>query len=700
MKSRNAWSKGLLSLLLMQMFLLTALLAQNPEINVNPANIDFGEVQIREESVESYQLQAANLESHIVIGTNSPFFSVSLEREGNFRRRLMLRPVEGEINETVYVKFAPRHVGQVENQVIHISREIGERTAVGVTGIGTLGDEDAPFALDVRRIDFGEVDIGESDIVSYNVTAADLEEDIILRSTNGQVTMSLTEDGDFSNHLRIDAVEGNLEQTVYVRFAPVRPMEVRGLIHHNLHRSNFRLLLPFTGTGIGEGGEDPHFAIRPRMLNFRHVAVDDSRVLAYRILVEDIEEAVTIGSENQNFTLSLTEDGEFTQRLQVDPENNAVRTAVYVRFAPTEAGAVRANIIHNIPGAERPVNLIAAGIGVPEGADQRIALQPQRIDFGDVEVGGYEIEAYTVSVEEADVPLIVRAGNRQFSVSLEREGEFTHMLRIAPEDGEINSTVYVRFAPRMAAGVRCQIHHRLYNTRIHASLPVTGTGTNGENDQRITLTPDTVDFGRVAIGRYQVENYNVRVQDTEIPVIIRARNPQLSFSLNEDEGFNRHLRVPPVEGEIDRTVYIKFEPNIEEGLRLQVEHRLFHTQEVAYLNVLGAGYDPDGRGESLDVEDDAVAVAETRLVGNYPNPFNPETTISFELEKSGMVDLAVYNTQGKLVKTLVAEYLNQGRHTVTWHGVNQDGDTMPSGVYLYVMKTENSVSTKRMILLK
>ncbi len=700
MKRRDLLARTVFAVLLTQAFLLSALFAQNPEINVDRDHIDFGEVNTREESVETYQLRATNLDRHIVLGTNSPFFSISLNEDNDFRRRIMLRPVDGEIEETIYVKFTPRHVGQVNNQVVHISREIEERVTVRLTGIGAIEGEEPPFALDIRQIDFGRVNIGETELESYTITATDLEEDIILRSSNGQVRMSLTEDGDYNNHLRINAVEGRLEQTVHVKYTPRVPRLVRGTIIHNLQRSNFRVLLPFIGEGIGEDGEEPQMVIRPRMLNFRDVAIGDSRTLAYRIFAGDIEDAITIGSENENFTLSLTEDGEFTQRLQIEPEENGVRTDVYVRFTPTEVGGVRANILNNVPGAERPVPVRVAGVGIPEGADQRIVLRPQRIDFGNVEVREFEIEAYNVSVEETDVPLIINSRNRQFTVSTDPEGRFTNMLRLTPEEGEINSTVYVRFAPVMAVGVRSEINHRLHNTRIHASLPVTGTGINAENGQRITLTPDTVDFGRVAIGQYQVENYNVRVEDTEIPVVIRARNPQLSFSLNEDEGFTRHLRLPPEEGEIDRPVYIKFAPRIEEGLRVQVEHRLLQTAEVAYLNVLGTGYEPDGRGESLDIEDDAAAVAETRLVGNYPNPFNPETTISFELESAAMVELAVYNTQGQLVKTLVNEHLNQGKHTASWNGINSNGDVMPSGVYLYVMKTGNSVSTKRMILLK
>jgi hypothetical protein len=88
------------------------------------------------------------------------------------------------------------------------------------------------------------------------------------------------------------------------------------------------------------------------------------------------------------------------------------------------------------------------------------------------------------------------------------------------------------------------------------------------------------------------------------------------------------------------------------------------------------------------------------LNGNYPNPFNPMTTISFSMAKAGNVDLKVYNTKGQLVRTLISEAKKEGRYNVVWNGLDNNGKTVSSGMYLYRMQTGKFSSTRKMMLLK
>ena len=85
------------------------------------------------------------------------------------------------------------------------------------------------------------------------------------------------------------------------------------------------------------------------------------------------------------------------------------------------------------------------------------------------------------------------------------------------------------------------------------------------------------------------------------------------------------------------------------------------------------------------------------LTQNYPNPFNPSTTINYVIPKSGLVSLKIYDSIGRLVKTLVSGYQNEGKHTIVF---NADNSRIASGVYFYRLSTNNFVSTKKMILLK
>jgi len=101
-----------------------------------------------------------------------------------------------------------------------------------------------------------------------------------------------------------------------------------------------------------------------------------------------------------------------------------------------------------------------------------------------------------------------------------------------------------------------------------------------------------------------------------------------------------------------------------------------------------------------NVAETADALTAYALSANYPNPFNPTTTISYSLpEKSEMI-LSIYDTQGKQVKTLVTGFQPAGTYTVTWDGTNDAGEAMPSAIYLYRMTAGSFVKIERMTLLK
>ena len=91
-----------------------------------------------------------------------------------------------------------------------------------------------------------------------------------------------------------------------------------------------------------------------------------------------------------------------------------------------------------------------------------------------------------------------------------------------------------------------------------------------------------------------------------------------------------------------------------------------------------------------------------QLYQNYPNPFNPTTTIQFSIADKGLtnVKLDVYNVLGQKVKTLVDNYRPQGIYKVVWDGRNDAGNLVASGVYFYMLKTNNFIQTKKMLLLK
>jgi len=103
---------------------------------------------------------------------------------------------------------------------------------------------------------------------------------------------------------------------------------------------------------------------------------------------------------------------------------------------------------------------------------------------------------------------------------------------------------------------------------------------------------------------------------------------------------------------------------------------------------------------SLNSEHDHVVSAVTRLSGNYPNPFNPTTTISFSMACEGRVSLTVYNVKGQIVNVLVNGVRDAGEHKVVWDGRDFSGRSVSSGVYFYQMVSGDFVSVKKMLMIK
>ncbi len=95
-----------------------------------------------------------------------------------------------------------------------------------------------------------------------------------------------------------------------------------------------------------------------------------------------------------------------------------------------------------------------------------------------------------------------------------------------------------------------------------------------------------------------------------------------------------------------------------------------------------------------------IAPLVSQLIGNYPNPFNPETRIAFSTVENGPVAIDIYNVKGQKVRTLLNENREAGNHSVVWNGKDDNGKNVASGVFFYRMKSGKYSSTKKMILMK
>ncbi len=103
---------------------------------------------------------------------------------------------------------------------------------------------------------------------------------------------------------------------------------------------------------------------------------------------------------------------------------------------------------------------------------------------------------------------------------------------------------------------------------------------------------------------------------------------------------------------------------------------------------------------TLESEVNQISSANVLDAVNYPNPFNPVTTIKYNVAVNANVTVEVYNLRGQKVITLVNSTQKPGEHSVVWDGTDDNGKTVGSGIYLYKIKNGKYTSTKKMILMK
>ena len=131
---------------------------------------------------------------------------------------------------------------------------------------------------------------------------------------------------------------------------------------------------------------------------------------------------------------------------------------------------------------------------------------------------------------------------------------------------------------------------------------------------------------------------------------------------------------------------------VYDDLQIQDELLIESGQNVANV--------PIGVGIEVDVDDSYITPKEFALHQNYPNPFNPETNIRFDLAENTRASLSIFNLVGQKVATLINKTMDAGTYNVKWQGVNDNGSSLPTGMYIYELKTSKFHSVKKLVLVK
>ena len=221
------------------------------------------------------------------------------------------------------------------------------------------------------------------------------------------------------------------------------------------------------------------------------------------------------------------------------------------------------------------------------------------------------------------------------------------------------------------------------------TFPATGGDAPGVPEIAIDVTD--FNFGELLVGTTAQLPLNLsNVGDGTGIISIQLTEPFFILNTDEELVSSLNFSIQP-DAELEYTLV--FAPTREQNV----------TREATIITD-----DPDNSQITLHLSGSAQPVSNdnelipaiTSLKGNYPNPFNPETTISFGMNQAGNVELVIYNILGQKVKTLLNENRSAGNHTVVWNGKDSNNRSVSSGVYFYRMTTEGYSKTSKMILMK
>ncbi|PID28957.1 MAG: hypothetical protein CSB55_02500 [Candidatus Cloacimonadota bacterium] len=199
------------------------------------------------------------------------------------------------------------------------------------------------------------------------------------------------------------------------------------------------------------------------------------------------------------------------------------------------------------------------------------------------------------------------------------------------------------------------------------------------------------------------EEYNDYAEVPEIFVCVSADNGQ---SWTKPLVMNS-MNTPKFEGQIPAAIY--------PGNKIIVDGDYGYI-DLFYLddNTYGSGSQGAGAADggtqkynrikinfsNISSNDGEEVIASKISTQNYPNPFNPTTAISFNINKASNVNVKIYNVKGALVKTIDAGFQNAGPNSVIWNGVDNDNNSVASGVYFYKVTAGNETAMNKMILMK
>ncbi len=185
------------------------------------------------------------------------------------------------------------------------------------------------------------------------------------------------------------------------------------------------------------------------------------------------------------------------------------------------------------------------------------------------------------------------------------------------------------------------------------------------------------------------ENYWEELQAQRGISVYDGQQIEMKFKKNEDKyeyKFNKDDELDKAEGH-EITLFCiaeDFSGNID-SLRITIVYDNENSEENKTENYHNSTI---------------VSITKYKLEQNFPNPFNPQTTIRFSIPRSEIVLLDIFNLKGQKICTLLNEKINRGHYSILWDGKDALGRKVPSGFYIYKLKAGSFIQTRKMLILK
>ena len=348
---------------------------------------------------------------------------------------------------------------------------------------------------------------------------------------------------------------------------------------------------------------------------------------------------------------------------------------------------------------------------------------------------------FTIAVNPAPASEVVAAGLTAVPAAIREDAAATAVVLTFTLEAAATADESVRFTLVAPSEGTAAVRDVDYTAALEALITIPAGATEGT--ATLTLTPinDDAEEGLKALGVQATLvstgaalSTDIKIRDDETPSTFIALSADPS-TLDENAGLTAVVLTATLDGKAlaeDATVRLAidqastatrdldysalFTPMIEIAAGSITGTVNFHVLPVAdnleegdeIIRLIGTIDGLEGDEVAITISDPAAAKAAVQtlpeafaLADNFPNPFNPATTIQYALPQAADVELTVYNLVGQPVRTLVAEHQSAGHYAVEWDATNDSGHSLSSGMYFYRLQAgEEFLEVKKMLLLK